>query len=290
MRLVIMFITVLLSQQAVAQSAGDTFRAALSRSSTSVPDSSEAASDRWYRDQERGWFWYEEPPIEPEEIDPLKPSMSAPPMSALAELEALQQRIEETKARAVLHPSEASLREWLSLNQQIQNKAELFADTMQRVVWTTPSLDSSLVRPHSQEGLKAWTAARTEARSEAMREIAAEYGLFFVFESDCTYCRQIAPFLQRFARTYDFKIVPISLDGGTLPEFPDARYEPSMRQKLSVEVTPAVYLVNPGMGHIQPIAYGVVSLSELETRIMRLMRMEPGQMNFNVYSNGGQQR
>lgn len=290
MRLVITVLSALLTQQAVAQSAGDTFRATLSRSSSTIQETDGTANSRWYRDQERGWFWYEEPPIEVEEEDPLEASIPAPPTSALAELEALQQKIEETKAQAVLHPSEESLRAWLVLNQQVQNRAELFADTMQRVVWTTPSLDQSLVRPHSQEGLKAWTAARTEARSKALQEIAAEYGLFFVFESDCAYCRQLAPFLQRFARTYDFKVVPISLDGGTLPEFPDARYEPSMRQRLSVEVTPAVYLVNPDRGDVQPIAYGVVSLSELETRIMRLMRMEPGQMNFSVYSNGGQRR
>jgi conjugal transfer pilus assembly protein TraF len=157
----------------------------------------------------------------------------------------------------------------------------------QRVVWSTPSLDQSLVRPHSPEGLKAWTAARTESRTTALRDIAQMYGLFFVFSSDCPYCIQIAPFLKRFARTYDFTLIPISIDGGTLPEFPDARYEPSIKARLGVDVTPAIFLVDPGAGHIQPIAYGVISLSELETRIVRLFKMTPGQMTYSVYDTGG---
>lgn len=250
---------------------------------------SEGVGGHWYHDGERGWFWYEDPPEEIEPADPeqVMPTVGIMPADPLAELEALQEAVERSKALAVLHPTEQNIRDWMELNAAVQRRAELFADVTQRVVWTTPSLDQSLVRPHSQEGLKAWTASRTESRSNALREIAKTYGLFFVFESDCPYCLQIAPFLQRFARAYDFKIIPISIDGGTLPQFPDARYEPGIRARLGVEVTPAIFLVDPGAGHIQAIAYGVVSLSELETRIMRLFKMEPGQMTYSVYNAGG---
>jgi conjugal transfer pilus assembly protein TraF len=252
----------------------------------------ESARGRWFLDGERGWFWYEDPPADAEPEDPnrVMPSVAAMPADPLAELEALQAAVERSKALAVLHPTEDNIRAWMQLNAAVQRRATLFADVTQRVVWSTPSLDQSLVRPHSQEGLKAWTAARTESRTTALREIAESYGLFFVFSSDCPYCIQIAPFLRRFARTYDFKLIPISLDGGTLAEFPDARYEPTIKARLGVEVTPAIFLVDPKAGHIQPIAYGVISLSELETRIMRLFTMQPGQMTYSVYDAGGTQQ
>lgn len=249
----------------------------------------ESANGRWFLDGERGWFWYEDPPAEvrPEDPAQVMPSVATMPADPLAELEALQAAVERSKALAVLHPTTSNIRAWMELNAAVQRRATLFADVTQRVVWSTPSLDQSLVRPHSQEGLKAWTAARTESRTTALREIAERYGLFFVFSSDCPYCRQIAPFLQRFAHSYDFKLVPISLDGGGLVEFPDARYEPSIKTRLNIEVTPAIFLVDPAAGHIQPIAYGVISISELETRIMRLFTMQPGQMTYNVYEAGG---
>lgn len=249
----------------------------------------QAANGRWFGDAERGWFWYEDPPDAVEDPGPaaVMPAVGAIPADPIAELEALQAEVERAKALAVLHPIEPHIRQWMELNAAVQRRATLFADMTQRVVWSTPSLDQSLVRPHSPEGLKAWTAARTESRTAALRDIAQTYGLFFVFSSDCPYCIQIAPFLQRFARTYDFKLIPISIDGGTLPEFPDARYEPSIKARLGVDVTPAIFLVDPDAGHIQPIAYGVISLSELETRIVRLFKMTPGQMTYSVYDTGG---
>ena len=250
----------------------------------------QAANGRWFGDAERGWFWYEDPPADVEKPTSVMPLVATMPSDPLAELEALQAAVERSKALAVLHPTAPNIRAWMELNAAVQRRATLFADVTQRVVWSTPSLDQSLVRPHSQEGLKAWTAARTESISRALREIAQTYGLFFVFSSDCPYCRQIAPFLQRFAQTYDFKLIPISLDGGTLAEFPDARYEPTMKARLGVEVTPAIFLVDPSAGHVQPIAYGVISVSELETRIMRLFKMTPGQMTYNVYDAGGAQQ
>ena len=248
----------------------------------------QAANGRWFGDAERGWFWYEGPPDVVEDPDPaaLMPAVGVLPVDPIAELEAVQAEIERAKALAVLHPTETHIRQWMELNAAVQRRATLFADMTQRVVWSTPSLDQSLVRPHSPEGLKAWTAARTESRTAALRDIAQTYGLFFVFSSDCPYCIQIAPFLQRFARTYDFKLIPISIDGGTLPEFPEARYEPTIKARLGVDVTPAIFLVDPGAGHIQPIAYGVISLSELENRIVRLFKMTPGQMTYSVYDTG----
>lgn len=277
-----------LPDSAAAQSAVDQ---AVTQMASLVPTGTEDPqhNGHWYRDGERGWFWYEDPPAdsEPADLEKIMPRVAAVPKDPLAELEALQQAVERSKALAVLHPTEANIRQWMELNAAVQRRATLFADVTQRVVWSTPALDQSLVRPHSQEGLKAWTVARTESRSTALREIAETYGLFFIFESDCAYCIQMAPFLQRFARAYDFKLIPISADGGTLPEFPDARYEPTIRNRLGVEVTPAIFLVDPVAGHVQPIAYGVVSLSELETRIVRLFKMEPGQMTYSVYDAGG---
>lgn len=248
---------------------------------------SDARTGKWYLDRERGWFWYEDPA---EEVDPdarQLPAVAAFPHDPLMELEAFQKTLERAKALAVLHPTIANVRAYLELNSEVQRRATLFADMTQRVVWSTPALDQSLVRPHSKEGLTAWIDAKKESHNSKLREIADSYGLFFVFSSDCPYCIQFAPFVQRFAASYNFKLIPITIDGGTLPEFPEARYEPTIAARLGVQTTPAIFLVNPASKHVQPIAYGVISLSELESRIMRLFTMQPGQMTYSVYDEGG---
>lgn len=253
-----------------------------------IGDVESATPTRWYQDAERGWFWYEEPPADLplEDVEKVMPPVAVNPADPIAELENLQAAIEQAKARAVLHPTEDNIRAWMALNAAVQRRATLFADVTQRVVWSTPALDQSLVRPHSQAGLKAWTAARTESRARALAKIAQTHGLLFLFESDCPYCIEMAPYLKRFSATYGFTLMPISLDGGTLPEFPEARYAPTMRTRLDVPVTPAIFLANPSAGEVHPIAYGVISVSELETRIVRLVTMPAGQMTYNVYERG----
>lgn len=243
------------------------------------------ATPRWFHDAERGWFWYEEPPAElsPEDAERILPPVAGTPSDPLTELESLQATIERAKARAVLHPTEDNIRAWMALNAAVQRRATRFADVTQRVVWSTPALDQSLIRPHSQAGLKAWTAARTKSRIKALTEIARTQGLLFVFDSDCPYCIEMAPYVKRFANSYGFTVIPISLDGGSLPGFPEARYAPMMRSRLDVPVTPAIFLADPSNRKVQPIAYGVVSISELETRIVRLFTLPAGQMTYSVY-------
>lgn len=257
------------------------------------PDPAEgsAESPKWSEQREDGWFWYvdpvipdEEPVGAPEVV--LMPEVGEIPADPLAELQALQRKIEEAKALAVLHPTTEHVQNWLELQQAIQNRSVLFADVAKRTIWQNAKLNVSRQRPPNPQGLAVYNASRIEAKNQALREIASTHGLFFFFRGDCAYCHRLAPFLKRFANTYGFKIVPMSLDGDEMPAFPNARYEPQVARNLNVQTVPAIFLVNPNAETsdkaIQPVSYGFVGLSELEDRIYKLMVLEPGKPIYTV--------
>ena len=250
----------------------------------------------WNNRHAEGWFWrdvdpeMQEPEIAEEKIakptlvDPntLYPSMSNPLVDPLASLEILQKAVETSKARAVLQPTNENLMNWIQVQNELLKKNTLFADNWQRLVWRNPEYDYNQVRPSNPVALKAYSESYKLDRREALREISKEYGLYFVIAESCPYCHEMAPYLKRFAETYGFTVITVSVDGGSVAEFQNAMYSPEFAERLGVKITPAIILAKPSEGVIEPISYGFISLKELETRIYRLFRMEPGEPVYNA--------
>jgi len=250
----------------------------------------------WNNRHAEGWFWrdldpeeqepeiIEEKPLKPAMVDPntLYPPMNDPLADPLATLETLQKAVEASKARAVLQPTHENLMNWIQVQNELLRKNTLFADNWQRLVWRNPEYDYNQVRPSNPVALKAYSQSYKLDRREALREISKEYGLYFVIAESCPYCHEMAPYLKRFAENYGFTVITVSTDGGSVPEFPNALYSPEFAERLGVKITPAIILAKPSEGVIEPISYGFISLKELETRIYRLFRMEPGEPVYNA--------
>ncbi len=251
---------------------------------------------RWNNRHAEGWFWRDVDPVVPEAADKEKeevrpvlvdPNTLYPPMdeyltNPLATLEALQKQVEISKARAVLQPKEEHLMNWTKVQDELLKKNALFADNWQRLMWKNPEFDYNQVRPSNPVALKTYSQSYKIDLRDALREIAKEYGLYFVIAESCAYCHAMAPYLKRFAQLYGFTVITVSADGGSVPEFPDPMYSPEFVEQLGVKTTPAIILAKPSEGVIEPISYGFVSLQELESRIYRLFRLEPGEPNYRV--------
>ena len=261
-----------------------------------VIEETEKPDSGWNKRHAEGWFWrdidpeMQEPEIAEEKIakptfiDPstLYPPMNNPLVDPLASLEILQKAVETSKARAVLQPTNENLMNWIQVQNELLKKNTLFADNWQRLVWRNPEYDYNQVRPSNPVALKAYSESYKLDRREALREISKEYGLYFVIAESCPYCHEMAPYLKRFAETYGFTVITVSVDGGSVAEFQNAMYSPEFAERLGVKITPAIILAKPSEGVIEPISYGFISLKELETRIYRLFRMEPGEPVYNA--------
>ena len=65
-------------------------------------------------------------------------------------------------------------------------------------------------------------------------------------------------------------VLAISLDGATLPDFPDARPDNGLAARLKPSAVPALYLTAPARREIRPVGFGLMSMSDLLERIAAL--------------------
>ena len=187
----------------------------------------------------------------------------------LIEFEALQKRIEELRNIAVIRPTERNIRNYLAVQAEVIDKASLFADVAQRVIWANPEFDYTVTgRPVNAKALEVYDRAAIDAREGTAVALAKDHALFFFFRSDCPYCHQFGPYLKEFEAKFGLTVVPISVDGGPLlPAFPNPRIDNGIARTLDVREVPALFLVEPASGRIVPIGYGVLSESELLERL-----------------------
>jgi conjugal transfer pilus assembly protein TraF len=233
------------------------------------------ATPRYWSDTWRGWHFYEGP--EPEATTqrevPTKSSTPTPKPSAgkppeIVEFERLQKAVEHTRTIAIMRPTEANVRRYMELEAKVVARASTFADMAQRVAWATPELDPTLQgRPVNAKALEVFEQQQISQRSESIGALGRDHVLFFFFRGDCPYCHAFAPTLEAFQARHGIKVVAISMDGGPMSGFPDARRDNGIATTLKVSQVPAIYLAQPFTGKITPIGFGVLSEAQLLERI-----------------------
>lgn len=244
------------------------------RAATTVASIPESARNQFWLDHRRGWHFYEDP--EPDvEARPSTPKPASAPAKAinkrppeLIEFEALQKRLEEYRNIAIIRPTEANVRRYMELEARVVRQASYFADVAQRVAWATPSLDMTLEgRPVNAQAIQVYDREVSADRQKSVAMLGKTHVLFFFFRSDCPYCHAFAPTLEAFQARHGIQVVPISVDGGGLPNFPTFRRDNGIARTLQVTQVPAVFLAEPFTGKISPLGYGVLSESQLLERI-----------------------
>ena len=233
-----------------------------------VSDAPDVAMTYW-RQHREGWFWYRDP-LPPK---PRQPSTTPKKPKDLADFESLQQRLEELKRVAVMNPSDTNLLAYMRFQRMVMDKSQVFADRWQRLVWSAPDLDYGLSgRPTNAMAINVFDDQQRDRDAQTVRTLAATHGLIFVFRSDCPFCHRFAPILKRFEQDYGMTVLAISLDGGTLPDYPDARPDNGMAARLNATAVPALYLTAPARREIRPVGFGLMSMSDLLERVAALAR------------------
>lgn len=231
----------------------------------------------FWDDFRRGWHFYEDPEVEvqPAPAPPPKPIPPKPEAKRrdtrapeLIEFEQMQKRLEEYRNIAIIRPTEDNVRRYMQLEAQVVRQASYFSDVAQRVAWATPDLDMTLQgRPVNSRAIEVFDREQTTSRVQSLADLSRTHVLFFFFRSDCPYCHAFAPTLEAFQARYGIQIVPVSVDGKGLPNFPNFRRDNGIARTLQVTQVPAVYLAEPFTGKITPIGFGVLSESQLLERI-----------------------
>lgn len=237
----------------------------------------------WQCDQAKfNWYCDEDQAVErpAPKATAVPKSTTEPKRLALKDIKTAEQLRAELKRRedvAVMNPTDANLRDYLELWQTTQEKGAVFADSWRRVVWQNPELDYSLKRPVNNAAIKTFDQARSENQDQHLRDLAREHGLIFFFRSDCPYCHAMAPVLKMLSAKYGLEVLPVSVDGRGLPDFPDPKDGRSQAAAWGVERVPALFIGSKQTGDHAPLGFGAMALTEIIDRIFVLTGTKPGE-------------
>lgn len=230
----------------------------------------------YFKDRERGYFFYEEDPDEAKRRleqqtaapQPAKPAeKSAEPMSVAW----LKEKLPEVRNAAIDNPTRENVEYYVYLQKIAMDKAEKFALMSQQVTLVNPDLDESVDNPTTTFARQARLKATDHEQARVLKSLAGKLGIYYFFKSDCQYCYKQNITLQTTMRDYGFRVLPISIDHQGFPDGSFQNWVPDRGQaaKLRITVTPTLYLFHPP-NEVVFLAAGLQTEGQLHKRILQV--------------------
>jgi conjugal transfer pilus assembly protein TraF len=218
----------------------------------------------YYQTHAQGWHWYAQ-------TTPwIPPSAATHPNQTM---KAMQTQLKTALNRAVLVPTPAHVLTYLRLQTRWSTQAHRFAHIWQQVLRNTPEQDYQQQHPTNRLAKVVYYHQQDQHIDQALQHFFQHTGLFFFYRSHCPYCHAFAPLLKDFAHRYHATIIPISLDGGILPNFPQSRPDQGQAARFGVHHVPALFAVIPQTHQILPISQGLVSQNTLRQRLFAAIKV-----------------
>lgn len=247
-------------------------------------DGEQKASNWWEDDvwanPDRGFNWY--PPDKPKaKPDPKKrQEQKRTDIRSMTDLEEIKKEVEALRAKAVLEPSEANVFAYMAAQEFVLSKAAMFADVARRVVWQNPEIDSNVRQPIATYSATAKRERTAAQGRNVMATLSKTHGLVFFFRGDCPFCHDFAPIVKGVSDQYGIEVMPVTLDGGNLPEFPRPKRDNGISSFVSsgsgIQTVPALYLVSNDQKTVTLIGVGALSMEDVTERIRVLTSTKPG--------------
>ena len=195
---------------------------------------------------------------------------------ATAKTKAIQKRHQELLDIATHFPTEENVINYIKFNQEITGKGAYFAEVAQRAIWQTPEINYGLKRPVNAIGKKVWIEQRNQDRIQAARELNQRYGIFYFYRSDCPYCRVYSPVLKKFAEEFGIQVMAVTMNGQTLPSWPDSHIDQGQSAKMNITAVPATILFDKNTSQTTPLGFGALSREELLEQIHLITQIQVG--------------
>ncbi len=221
-----------------------------------------------------GWFWYQDSLFDTKvQKSPKKDTdydLSHPTQIMLD----FRKKVEDSLNLAILSPTPENLKNYAEQYFEVIRKGQRFTDAYKVMALHYPQYDYSLKFPTNHVAQPIHIAEELKIRKNKIHQFSKSHGFFFFLASRCPYCHAFSPIVKQFTEQYNIQVVPITLDGGTLAEFPNAVPDNGSAKALKVYSLPSLFAVNPSTQQIIPIANGALSLSELEENILKIMEVQ----------------
>lgn len=117
--------------------------------------------------------------------------------------------------------------------------------------------------------------------------------LVLFYTATCPHCQRFVPILKRYADANHLPVLAFTLDGGTLPDFPDS-LTPSVAEVRHFfhdqsPVVPVVFWIDGAHQTIVPVLQGEATMAQLTQRMQSIIAASSGQYDeFNRFNARGE--
>ena len=224
------------------------------------------SEDRFFQDKTVGWFWYKDLAFKEHK------RATQDVISLEAQVDFEKAELDRLLKIAIKQPNQQNLINFIKLRNKIIDQSYNFSLQLQQINLMHPELDQLKTYPVNQTAKEIYKQQKTLELTTKIKSLSQTYGLFFIFKSDCAYCHIFAPTVKSFTNKYNWSVIAISLDGKTIPEFPEAHFDNGIVSQLKISAVPALIMIEPKANKVFPIALGAISEEEIIERIELLTR------------------
>jgi len=247
----------------------------------------EGTGNRFYQDTRQGWFWYEDPPLEPEEQkdtpEQPEPTRSIPTLDnySIDELwnmhpDDFQGLLNGLQKRAVQYPTEKNILQYLVIQDVARRKALAYTHASMYVTQKYSNLFSiNQVYPTAEPGITARVRMQQNEIEETISRAMDDHALLFFTSPGCGFCEKQVQILAYFLEKYSWQIKTVDISQNS-----------NAAARFNITTTPTLLLIEKGRVEYMTVATGVIAMTELERKLYRAIRYLQGDTkndNFLMY-------
>lgn len=241
-----------------------------------------AEAPDYYRDVKMGWWWYRDPPkedLKKEEPKPEKKSRRIPSLKGYSQEQLwkmhpddFQELLMDFQKKAVMQLTEESVNEYLVMQEIASKRSLAYANVAAYVQQKNPQLgvpEYSLATP----GMVASTRTRNDEMERRIHAAKNDYALLYFYSPECEFCRAQDGILRYFQEKYGWEIRAYEMTS-------------SLAARLNVTIAPSTVLIYRNSRDYIPVSAGVMSLTDIEHRLYRGIKLLSGEntpRNFSLY-------
>lgn len=230
------------------------------------------ASPSFLDEHEEGWYWHKEKVEVDKKIKQEAPVKASPNRQADPDQvwKQIGKTIERARAKAILNPTPGNIAEARRLQRMVVAQSSLFSEQWMLDLLRNPDQDESLVNPSNSAARDLYNQHNSELKEKAIAELSASSGLVYFYEGGEPFSERMAEVVRDFASHYQISVIPIAMNGKISASFPDSRTDSGMAVQMGVKHIPAVFTIHPVSKQSLPLAYGLISQTELKENILLL--------------------
>lgn len=261
-------------------------------------------SENFYERRSEGWYWYEDPEAKKKKLKPVQPPVVAQQPVQPKKVDIYNPATNTINEPIVVQASPAQPKplstEWLKINmpkalqaamdnptddngrpsKEVQtymymqrialDRSQNFSKAATTVTQLDPFLDETNRVPVDTASNRVFVAAAEHDRKEILKYLAKTTGLWFFYDTSCSFCTAQYEFLNDFKVDNDFKIFNISMDGKRLPKMGNNEIilpDKGQAVNLRLRITPSIVLLAPP-NNFYVVSQGLITQSSLESKIL----------------------